>query len=131
MATTKEFTEEVLDALGARDVRVRPMFGEYGIYCDNIFLGVLCNNTLFVKITEPGEAAAGKIDRGAPYPDAKPHFVIPSQRLGDSEWLYELVRVTVDALPAPKPRAKRAGKPQPRSRSQAQPQTNKQPKATD
>ncbi|GAB2830012.1 TfoX/Sxy family protein [Alpinimonas psychrophila] len=106
MATTKEFTEEVLDALGARDVRVRPMFGEYGIYCDNKFLGVLCNNTMFVKITQPGETVGGDVGRGSPYPGAKPHFEIPSSRLGDSTWLYELVRVTVDALPAPKQRAK-------------------------
>jgi TfoX/Sxy family transcriptional regulator of competence genes len=114
MATTKEFTEEVLDALGARDVRVRPMFGEYGIYCDNTFIGVLCDNTLFVKITEPGEAVAGDINHGPPYPGAKPHFVIPSERLSDSPWLYALVGVTVDALPKPKPRKKPPAKPSPK-----------------
>ncbi len=106
MATTKAFAAEVLDALGARDVPVRAMFGEYAIYCDNKVFGLLCDNTLFVKITEPGEAVAGGIDRGSPYPQAKPHFVIPAQRLADSPWLYELVRVTVDALPMPTPKKK-------------------------
>ncbi len=117
MATTKEFTEEVLDALGARDVRVRPMFGEYGIYCDNKFLGSLCDNTLFIKITTAGVGVAGDVARESPYPGAALHFAIPPSLLKDSDWLYELVRVTVDALPLPKPRA------QPRAKAKAKPVT--------
>jgi hypothetical protein len=63
MATTKKSTEEVRGALGARAVRVRQMFGEYGICCDNKF---------FLTITTPGEAAATGVDRGSPYPGAAP-----------------------------------------------------------
>ncbi len=110
MATTKEFTEKVLDALGARDVRVRAMFGEYGLYCDNKFVGSLCDNTFFLKITPPGEQVAGDVPRASPYAGAALHFVVPEDKLRDSEWLYEVLRVTVDALPAPKPRAKSVAK---------------------
>jgi len=65
MATTKEIIEKVRGALGATAVRVRvrPMFGEYGIYCDNKF---------FLTITAPGEAAAIGVDRRSPYPGAAP-----------------------------------------------------------
>jgi hypothetical protein len=63
MATTKEFSEEVRGALGTTAVRVRPMFGEYGIYCDNKF---------FLRITAPGGAAAIGVDRRSPYPGAGP-----------------------------------------------------------
>jgi hypothetical protein len=40
-----------------------------------------------------------------PYPSAKLHFLIEDQ-FEDSEWISELVRITTEELPAPKPRKK-------------------------
>lgn len=104
MATSKEFAEQVLDALGARDVRVKPMFGEYGIYCEDKFVGVICDNTLFLKPTAPGEAFAPELSTGSPYPGAKPHLIIPVEKFEDDQWMHDLLSATYDALPTPKPK---------------------------
>lgn len=106
VATTKEFTEDVLDAFGARNVRVKPMFGEYGIYCDDKFVGVICDNTLFLKPTTPGEEFAAGLDKGSPYPGAKEHLIVPVERFSDTEWMHELLDLTWAALPFPKPKKK-------------------------
>lgn len=104
MATSKEFTEQVLDALGARNVRIKPMFGEYGMYCDDKFVGVLCDNTLFLKPTASGEAFAPELALGSPYPGAKQHLIVPVEKFEDAEWMHELLDITYQALPAPKPK---------------------------
>jgi len=104
VATTKEFTEEVLDAFGARDVQVKAMFGEYAFYCENKLIGLICDNTLYFKVTEPGKAFAPELSTAPPYPGAKEQFVIPVEKFPDTEWLYELLRLTWDALPFPKPK---------------------------
>ena len=51
MASSKGFVEYAMEQL--RDVGLvsyRKMFGEYGWYCDGKFLGVICDDQLFVKI---------------------------------------------------------------------------------
>ena len=56
MASSVEFVEYVCgQAEGAGDVSYRKMFGEYGIYLDGKFIGVICDNQFFVKITKAGE----------------------------------------------------------------------------
>ena len=53
MATTTDFIEyvcEQLSSVGA--IRYRKMFGEYGIYCNRKIVGVICDDQLFLKITE-------------------------------------------------------------------------------
>jgi hypothetical protein len=47
---------------------------------------------------------------GAPYPGAKPHMQIPEDLLDNRHWLSELVRLTADALPVPKPKSKKTKK---------------------
>lgn len=104
MATDKAFAARVAQQLGSLEITTRPMFGEYGIYCRDKIFGLLCDNTLFVKITAAGEVMAPGLDRGAPYPGARPYFRISDALLDDDEWLTEFVAVTTDALPAPKPK---------------------------
>lgn len=38
-------------------IRHRKMFGEYGLYCDDVFFAVICDDQFFVKITPQGEVA--------------------------------------------------------------------------
>ena len=94
-------------ASGAPDVRAKPMFGEYGIYCDNRMVAMLCDNQLFVKPTLAGRALAPDAGEAQPYPGAKPCLLIDPEQWDDREWLSELFRVSAAALPLPKPRAKR------------------------
>jgi TfoX/Sxy family transcriptional regulator of competence genes len=104
VSTSKDFAQEVADAFGGRDVTVRPMFGEYGFYCENKMVGLICDNTLFFKITPVGQDFAPELSTGSPYPGAKAQFVIPAEKFHESEWLNELLQLTWDALPFPKPK---------------------------
>lgn len=112
MASDQEFVDYVCDQLhGAGHVSFRKMFGEYALYCDGKVVALICDNQLFIKPTVAGRekiAALGPVVEGAPYPGAKPSFLIDSQ-LDDQEWMVDLVRITAAALPLPKPRKPRKG----------------------
>ena len=98
MASDKDFVAYAAAQMaGAGAIRYRAMFGEYGLYCDDVFVAQVCDNTLFVKPTEAGRAFAGGIDEAPPYPGAKPALLV-GDRVEDADWLGELVRVTTDEL---------------------------------
>ena len=107
MATLKAFAQHVTEQLPSLEISARPMFGEYGIYCRDKIFGLLCDNTLFIKVTPAGETFAPQQERGAPYPGARPYLKISEAQLADDEWLTELVSITVEALPAPKPKTRK------------------------
>ena len=109
MATSEETIAYIEDQIaGAGQVSSRKMFGEYALYVGEKVAGFVCDDMLFLKITEPGKSFAGKHYReGQAYPGSKPYMQIPGEMLEDSEWLTELVELTVAALPKPKPKAKK------------------------
>ena len=104
MATDKTFIETVLDKLQPLDITAKPMFGEYGLYYQGKNFALVCDNTLFVKITDAGTAIAGRMGQGSLYDGAKPAYRISSTKLNDRDWMISLVRATSDALPLPKKR---------------------------
>ena len=106
MASKLEFVEYVADQLGeAGEITYRKMFGEYGIYCNGKFFATICEDQLFFKITEGGRKLWPDLEEGIPYHGAKPHFLI--EELEDRERLAELVQVTCQELPMPKPKKKK------------------------
>jgi TfoX/Sxy family transcriptional regulator of competence genes len=109
MATKKTTIEYLLDQLsGIKDIRARAMFGEYALYADEKVVALVCDDELFVKITEPGKKLVGKhYEEGFPYPGAKPAMLIGGDLIEDRTFLAELVKVTAKALPAPKPKKKK------------------------
>lgn len=108
MASDRRTVGFIIDqASSAGDVRAKPMFGEYGIYCDDRMVAMVCDDQLFVKPTPAGRAFALNAGEAPPYPGAKPCLVIDAERWDDREWLAELFRVSAAALPLPRPRAKR------------------------
>ena len=104
MASDPDFVAFVVDQLH-QDLgpSQREMFGEYGLYSNGTFFGVICDNRLFIKPTEAGRDFIGQPTEAPAYPGAKPSFLIEGQ-LEDAEWLSELVRRTVAELPPPKPK---------------------------
>lgn len=108
MASSKEFVEYAAEQLqGAGAIFCRKMFGEYGWYCDGKFLGVICDDQLFIKITPQTAKAFPHVPKEPPYQGAKDYFLI--EDLDDREFLTKLARATWEALPASKPK-KRRGK---------------------
>jgi TfoX/Sxy family transcriptional regulator of competence genes len=104
MASDQRTVDFIVEQLAPLGVSARKMFGEYGLSLDGKSIGVICDNQLFVKPTEAGRAFLGEVAEAPPYPGAKPSFVIDPDRWDDADWLVELVRITADALPAPKPK---------------------------
>ncbi|PID36171.1 MAG: competence protein TfoX [Rhodobacterales bacterium] len=103
MASQQETVDYICEQLaGAGSIVSRKMFGEYGVYCDGKFIGVICNNTLFLKVTKPAREAAPQIALAPAYEGAKPSFQIPAEMLEDAERLAAFARVVHDSLPAKK-----------------------------
>lgn len=101
---------------GAGIIVARKMFGEYGVYCGEKFVGVICSDTLFLKPTPEGVLYSGDLEQAPPYESAKPSLVIPQSGLDNAEWLSELVAITSERTTIPqkeKPKEKsRLGKTQ-------------------
>jgi DNA transformation protein len=114
VATSASFAEYVLERLARLElVGVRRMFSGYALYCDGKVVGLLGDNQLFVKPTEAGRAFLGEPLEAAPFPGARPWFLVGDD-LDDERFVTELVRRTADALPVPppkKPRARRTKSP--------------------
>lgn len=107
MASDQQFMDFVLEQMDkAGVITTKKMFGEYGIYSDGKFFGLVCDNRLFIKPTNGGRVFIGNASEGSPYPGAKPHFLI-EDRLEDRDWLCELIKITVQELPEPKIKKKK------------------------
>ncbi|WP_084125704.1 TfoX/Sxy family protein [Demequina sp. NBRC 110054] len=104
MATSRQTIDHLLEQLAPLDVRARAMFGEYGLYCDDRFVGLVCDDTVYLKPTPVTEGFA----QGEPYPSAKPHPIVDADALEDPDRLRELFAATAEALPAPKPKRPRS-----------------------
>jgi len=110
MATTRSTVDYIVDQIaGAGAVAAKPMFGEYGLYCDGKMVGIIGDGQLFIKPTVGARALATDAQEVPPYPGAKPQLLIDADRWEDRDWLTELVRTTAAELPVPKPKpAKRS-----------------------
>ena len=120
MASNPDFVQYVVDQCsGAGEVSVRKMFGDYGLYClsdcdkdDPMALpkivGLISDNALYIKPTDAGKQLLRSEVMRPPYDGAKPYCYI--EEVDDHDYLSALVRATCDALPAPKPKKKKADK---------------------
>lgn len=56
MACNTDFVQYIVDQCSeAGEITVRKMMGEYCIYCDGILFGLICDNNLYIKMTDSGE----------------------------------------------------------------------------
>ena len=93
----------VEQASRATEVRAKKMFGEYGVYCGETFIGVICDDQMFLKITGAGKALLPDAEEGHPYPGARPHLLVSEEVVEDADRLSEVVAATGYALSTPKP----------------------------
>ena len=97
MASHQDFVDYVAEQLReSGSIRSRKMFGEYGLYCDDVFFAVICDDQLFVKVTPEGEAAFPDLPKAPPYEGAKESFLVEDAE--DRERLAALTRITSQAL---------------------------------
>jgi TfoX/Sxy family transcriptional regulator of competence genes len=100
--TTKDTVEFLLSQLEPLDVRARAMFGEYGFYCDEKLVALVCQNTFYLKPTEVAEAYASELTPGPPYPGASDYLAVDAGLVDDPERFQALVKGTADLLPKPR-----------------------------
>jgi DNA transformation protein and related proteins len=107
MSTKQETVDYILEqTVTAGMMRARKMFGEYALYCDDKVVGLICDDSLFIKYTDKGKLfAEGRYGEGYAYPGAKPSMNITDQ-IDDWDFLCSLIRITADSLPLPKARKK-------------------------
>lgn len=106
MASDQNFVDFVLNQIkNAGEISAKKMFGEYGIYADGKLFGLICDNKLFIKPTNSGREFIGNVTEASPHPGAKPSFLI-EDKIEDSDWLSELIRISVKELPPPKQKNK-------------------------
>jgi len=111
MSTSQSTLDYILDQTSAAKVSARKMFGEYTLYCNEKVVGLVCDDTLYIKITPQGKAYLGEdYQEGSPYQGAKPAMVIDATLIEDQDWLMELVSITEKSLPTPKPKSPRKPK---------------------
>jgi TfoX/Sxy family transcriptional regulator of competence genes len=106
MASNQEFVQYIVEQLcGVGTIAYRKMFGDYGLYCDGKIFALICDNQLFIKITEAGRRLCPNCQEAPPYKGAKNYFLI--EDVDDRTALAELTEATCAELPEPKPRKRK------------------------
>ncbi len=107
MACNSELVQYIAEQCsGAGEISTRKMFGEYGIYCDGKIFGLICDNQLFIKITEAGKAMFPNLETASPYDGAKPHFIFSD--IDNRDALSQFIQITCEELPVPKSKKNRS-----------------------
>ncbi|MDF9825795.1 TfoX/Sxy family transcriptional regulator of competence genes [Breznakia sp. PF5-3] len=107
MSSKLEFVEYVCEQMAdAGVIEYKRMFGEYGVYCDKKYIGLICDDQLFLKKTKKAEALLDEVIEEIPYQGAKPHFLI--ENIENHQKLSEIVMATYKELPEPKPKRKKS-----------------------
>lgn len=107
MATSQQTIDYILEMLSEiSSMRTRKMFGEYALYCDEKVVGFVCDDRLLLKITPASTAHVRSKTTGLPYPGAKEYYQIDENDWDDREYMTELIQITADSLPMPKPKKK-------------------------
>lgn len=104
MASTRAYLDFILEQLSQLEgVTVRPMMGEYLLYCGGKLVGGVYDDRLLLKETPAArrllEEAGLEAQKDLPYEGAKEMLLVDVDR---RELLCRMVRSIADELPAPK-----------------------------
>ena len=103
MASNADFVQYIADQCsGAGEIRVRKMFGEYGIYCNEKIFGLICDDCFYIKPVDTLLPLLRTICMRSPYEGAKEYFYIAD--VDDGDYLSTLVREACKVLPESKKR---------------------------
>jgi DNA transformation protein and related proteins len=130
MAVQPQYLAYILEQLeGLGNLRSRRMFGGVGLYCGELFFGLIDDDTLFFKSdsTNSAEYIARKMPRFMPFPDrpeaVMAYYQVPADIIEDAEsltaWARKSVAVALNS---------RAAKSKPARRSPARKKTKAKPK---
>lgn len=114
MPRTNDFCEYVVDLISPLGpARYRAMFGGYGIYLDELFVGIVVDDRLLLRADEvnrPDYEARG-IPAFAPYkdkPSTMPYYEVPADIFESEDFLDWVARSRDAARRAPAKKGKKA-----------------------
>lgn len=103
MASSQKTIDYLTDQIHSTGViRSKKMFGEYAIYCDEKVVALVCDDILYVKMTDVSLQFLNASHISPPYPGAKNYLKVPEEKWEEREWLSELISQTAVSLPLPK-----------------------------
>ena len=106
MACSADYVQYVVDQCsGAGEIAVKKMMGDYCIYCDGVLFGLICDNNLYIKVTEAGATVLNEVILRPPYEGVRDYFLVDD--VDNNDYLKELVRATMLELISPKAKAKK------------------------
>lgn len=108
MATSKEFAQYITNVMGQERFSSRPMFGEYGFYCDGKVVGFICDNRLLIKPAPQSLKLEESCEKDHAYPESKLYYVIEEDKIdniGLRQICYDIAAATPDKKPK-KPKSK-------------------------
>lgn len=92
MSTQPETIDFILAKLGDYErFTTRKMFGEYALYADGTVVALVCDDQLYIKIMPESAALADICEQDAPYPGAKPHYLVEEHQLSTIKELPEIL----------------------------------------
>jgi len=110
MSTTKETIGYILSKLGQTSVfRARAMFGEYALYANDKVVALVCDDMLYVKICPASSPLEGACEQDAPYPGAKPHYVVGEEQLDSLADLPNILIAIARSFPPKKKKTSKKG----------------------
>lgn len=99
MPTRQQTVDRLQAALSlVGDAVIKKMFGEYGVYVDGVFIGIVSNDRFHLKPTPESQALAGELKMAPAYKGAKPSYVVPLEGMTNQTWFVDLIRTTMSAL---------------------------------
>src|SRR5271155_3039070 len=94
MTVSRDYLQFILEQLrGLGHVHARRMFGAAGLYCEEIFFGIISDDTLYLRVDDAnrGDYTARGMAAFRPYADrpegSMTYFEVPAEVLEDSEEL--------------------------------------------
>lgn len=105
MASSQSIVDCIVEQMSrGHDTRAKKkMFEDYGLYCNDISIGVVCDDHLFLRITNKGKALLPDAEEVPLSSGAKPHVLGAGDVLEYLDRLTDIAARTAAALP-PKPK---------------------------
>ena len=93
MATSKDFVVYLQDCLRhVRSLRFKSMFGEYAMYAEDTVVALVCDQTVFIKLSDGTTALlADRVKLGLPFPGAKPAYMLTEGELEDDDLMTQVI----------------------------------------
>ena len=118
MTVSSDFLAYVLEQLvGLAGLSARRMFGGVGLYCEELFFGLIDNDTLYLRVNDDNRAdyTARRMSPFRPYADrpelSMSYYEAPADVLEDAAQLVVWARRSVGAAVAAAKRPRRAAPP--------------------